>query len=71
MVAVVAVYAILFHLIMVYVEGRPSSIFLGVYWTLTTMSTVGYGDIVLESDLGRLLVETSAMPLQVVTASRR
>ncbi len=54
MIAVVAVYAILFHLIMVEVEGRPSSLFLGVYWTLTTMSTVGYGDIVLESDLGRL-----------------
>ena len=54
MVVVVAVYAILFHLIMVHVEGRESSLFLGVYWTLTTMSTVGYGDIVLESDLGRL-----------------
>jgi len=41
---VVMVYSILFHLIMVYVEGRPSSLFTGLYWTLTTMSTVGYGD---------------------------
>ena len=51
---VVAIYSIVFHLIMVHVEGRPSSFFTGVYWTLTTMSTVGYGDIVFESPIGWL-----------------
>ena len=67
--SVVAVYAVLFHLIMIYVEGRPSTIFTGVYWALTTMSTVGYGDVVLETDLGRLfsiVVLTSGIVLLLV-----
>lgn len=50
--AVVAVYSVLFHLIMAY-EGQQHSWLTGVYWTLTVMSTLGFGDITFHSDLGR------------------
>lgn len=49
----VTVYSILFHLIMAW-EGRDFSWITGVYWTLTVMSTLGFGDITFQSDLGRL-----------------
>lgn len=48
-----AVYSVLFHLLMVY-EGRQYSWVTGIYWTLTTMSTLGFGDITFASDLGKL-----------------
>jgi len=51
--AVVTVYSIIFHYIMEY-EGRSYSWITGFYWTLTVMSTLGFGDITFESDLGRL-----------------
>ncbi len=46
---------IAFHYIAIYeaVEGGYSWI-TGFYWTLVTMSTLGFGDIVFHSDLGRL-----------------
>jgi Trk K+ transport system NAD-binding subunit len=50
--AIVAVYSLLFHLLMLR-EGRDFSWFTGTYWTLTVMSTLGFGDITFESDLGR------------------
>lgn len=50
---VVTVYAIMFHFIMQY-EGETHSWITGFYWTLTVMSTLGFGDITFESDLGRL-----------------
>jgi Trk K+ transport system NAD-binding subunit len=49
---IVAVYSLLFHLLMLR-EGRQFSGFSGIYWTLTVMSTLGFGDITFESDLGR------------------
>jgi Trk K+ transport system NAD-binding subunit len=49
---VVAVFAALFHELMA-LEGREYSWVTGVYWTLTAMSTLGFGDITFESDLGR------------------
>jgi Trk K+ transport system NAD-binding subunit len=49
----IALYSILFHFIMEY-EGRKYSCITGLYWTLTTMSTLGFGDITFTSDLGRL-----------------
>ena len=52
--AVVVVYALLFHLIMTEVEGKDHSWVTGIYWTLTVMSTLGFGDITFESDVGRL-----------------
>ena len=46
-------YSILFHFIME-AEGRSHSWVTGLYWTLTVMSTLGFGDITFHSDLGRL-----------------
>lgn len=49
----VVLYSILFHLIMEF-EGQSYSWVTGLYWTLTVMTTLGFGDITFESDLGRL-----------------
>ncbi len=51
--ALVTLYSILFHVLMAY-EGRQESWITGFYWTLTVMSTLGFGDITFESDLGRI-----------------
>jgi len=45
--------AIIFQLLMVY-EGQHHSFVTGLYWTLSTMSTLGYGDITFTTDLGRI-----------------
>ncbi|MGM0665617.1 MAG: potassium channel family protein, partial [Thermodesulfobacteriota bacterium] len=45
-------YSILFHLLMLY-EDRQYSWITGFYWTLTTMSTLGFGDITFTSDIGK------------------
>jgi hypothetical protein len=50
----VTVYAVLFHLIMVSVEGQQHSWITGFYWTLVVMTTLGFGDITFASDVGRL-----------------
>lgn len=49
----VVVYSLLFHYIML-AEGREHSFLTGFYWTLTVMSTLGFGDITFNSDLGRM-----------------
>ncbi|GAB5521683.1 MAG: NAD-binding protein [Rhodothermales bacterium] len=51
--AVIVVFSVMFHFIMLY-EGEQHSWITGFYWTLITMSTLGFGDIVFHSDLGRL-----------------
>ncbi len=51
--ALVTLYSILFHFIMAW-EGRQHSWVTGFYWTLTVMSTLGFGDITFVSDLGRV-----------------
>ena len=51
---VIIVYAILFQVIMRNVEGQEHSVVTGFYWTLTVMSTLGFGDITFESDIGRI-----------------
>lgn len=47
------VYSVLFHVIME-MEGQRHSWLTGLYWTLTVMSTLGFGDITFTTDLGRL-----------------
>ena len=49
----VALYSVVFILLMAQ-EGGGHSWATAVYWTITTMSTLGYGDITFESDAGRL-----------------
>ena len=51
--AMVAVYSVAFHYLMAW-EGREYSWITGVYWTLTVMSTLGFGDITFHSDVGLL-----------------
>lgn len=46
-------YSVLFHVLMER-EGRAFSWVTGFYWTLTVMSTLGFGDITFTSDLGRI-----------------
>ncbi|MCH8556734.1 MAG: NAD-binding protein [Balneolia bacterium] len=49
---IIITYTILFHFIMA-LEDREYSVVTSFYWTLTVMSTLGFGDIVFQSDLGR------------------
>ncbi len=49
----IMVYTFIFHLIMDY-EGREHTWLTGLYWTLVTMSTTGFGDHTFESDLGKV-----------------
>jgi voltage-gated potassium channel len=66
--AVILLYGWLFHAIMAR-EGQDHSWFTGVYWALTVMSTLGFGDITFESDLGRafsILVLLTGMVLLLI-----
>lgn len=49
---IIAVFTVCFHVLMVH-EGQDHSWISGFYWTLVTMSTLGFGDITFHSDLGR------------------
>jgi len=53
LVAMVALYTVLFHVIMLRIEGQEHSWISGLYWTVVTMSTLGFGDIVFRTDVGR------------------
>ncbi len=46
------IYSVLFHFIMLF-EEKEFSWITGFYWTLTVMSTLGFGDITFASDLGK------------------
>ena len=50
---IVTVFSILFHVLMLR-ENQEFSWITGFYWTLTVMSTLGFGDITFHTDLGRL-----------------
>ncbi|HEY5672919.1 MAG TPA: NAD-binding protein [Malonomonas sp.] len=45
-------YATIFRYLMFHLEGREYSFIAGVYWTITVMTTLGFGDITFHSDLG-------------------
>ena len=57
-------------------ENGFTSIPVGMYWAITTMTTVGYGDITPKSDLGRMIASlmmligwgTLAVPTGIVSA---
>ena len=49
----VTVFSALFHFLML-LEGQTFSWVTGFYWSLTVMSTLGFGDITFTSDLGKL-----------------
>ncbi|MBT8336014.1 MAG: NAD-binding protein, partial [Gemmatimonadetes bacterium] len=53
LVVLIVAYSVLFHVIMER-EGQYHSWITGFYWTLTVMSTLGFGDITFQSDLGRM-----------------
>jgi voltage-gated potassium channel len=52
--ALVFAYAWLFTVLMQQLEGRTYSLIAGLYWTVTAMTTLGYGDITFTSDPGFL-----------------
>lgn len=67
--SVIVLYSVLFHLLMVVAEGRYYSWLTGFYWTLTVMTTLGFGDITFESDIGRafsILVLLSGVVLLLI-----
>jgi Trk K+ transport system NAD-binding subunit len=53
LVLMIVVYSVLFHFLME-MEGKKHSWITGFYWTLTVMTTLGFGDITFASDLGRV-----------------
>lgn len=53
LVVLVAVFSVIFHVLMAR-EDRSYSWATGVYWTMTVMSTLGFGDVTFESDAGRM-----------------
>jgi Trk K+ transport system NAD-binding subunit len=52
LIVMISVYSVLFHVLMLR-EGKEYTWITGLYWTLTVMSTLGFGDITFHTDLGR------------------
>ncbi|WP_162056315.1 potassium channel family protein [Pontibacter pamirensis] len=64
----VLVFTVIFHLLMLR-EGQQHTWITGFYWTLTVMSTLGFGDITFHSDAGRffsIVVLLSGMVLLLI-----
>lgn len=69
LIGIIVLYTVLFHVLMVTVEGQEHSWLTGLYWTLTVMSTLGFGDITFHSDIGRffsLVVLVSGVVLLLI-----
>ncbi len=52
-IVLIGVYSSIFHVLMAN-EGQDYSWATGIYWTVVTMSTLGYGDVVFTSGVGQL-----------------
>jgi voltage-gated potassium channel len=52
--ALITLYAAVFHVIKIDVEHEQHSWVTGFYWTLVVMTTLGFGDITFSSDIGRV-----------------
>lgn len=52
LIALILVYATVFRYLMWHIEGREFSFIAGVYWTITVMTTLGFGDITFHTDIG-------------------
>lgn len=50
--AMIVTYSVVFHFLMA-AEGQEHSWMSGLYWTLVVMTTLGFGDITFQSDIGR------------------
>ena len=53
LVGMVVIFSVIFHVLMAW-EGQQHSWLTGFYWSFTVMSTLGFGDITFQSDIGRL-----------------
>ncbi|MGM0739653.1 MAG: ion channel, partial [Bacteroidota bacterium] len=53
LVGVMLLFTFLFQVISQY-EGQEHSWIAGFYWTIVTMTTLGFGDIVFHTDIGRI-----------------
>lgn len=51
---VVLIHSIVFRYLYLLERGVPSDLVTAFYWSIMTMTTVGYGDVVLHSSLGRM-----------------
>ena len=54
LVVLVVVCAVLFKHLMWRLEGREYSLVTGLYWTITAMTTLGYGDITFHTEAGHI-----------------
>jgi len=73
LVTMVLGYALLFRYLMLHLEGREFSLIASIYWTITVMTTLGFGDITFHSDPGFLfatLVTISGAGCTVVALHR-
>jgi voltage-gated potassium channel len=52
LVGLILTYAVLFQHLMLTLEGRQFSFIAGVYWVITVMTTLGFGDITFHTDAG-------------------
>ncbi len=52
--SLIFLYSLLFIYLMREFEGREFGLITAVYWVISTMTTLGYGDIVFVTDIGRI-----------------